>query len=83
MADVVKFGTGRSVLANFKDFPVLGKTGTCSDHGTHYGWFALTIPHYGRLVTVIFLEGGRPTYGPKPAELAGTFTTIWNSRITL
>ncbi len=74
MADVVKFGTGRSVLANFKDFPVLGKTGTCSDHGTRFGWFgSYADTPYGRLVTVIFLEGGRPTYGPKAAELAGIF----------
>jgi len=74
MTDVVKFGTGRTVLANFKDFPVLGKTGTCSDHGTRFGWFAsyADTPH-GRLVTVIFLEGGRATFGPKAAELAGVF----------
>lgn len=74
MADVVKFGTGRSVLANFKEFPVFGKTGTCSDHGTRFGWFgSYADTPYGRLVTVIFLEGGRPTYGPKAAELAGIF----------
>jgi penicillin-binding protein 2 len=74
MADVVKFGTGRSVLANFKDFPVLGKTGTCSDHGTRFGWFgSYADTPYGRLVTVVFLEGGHPTYGPKAAELAGIF----------
>ncbi len=74
MTDVVKFGTGRPVRANFKDFPVLGKTGTCSDNGTRFGWFGsyADTPH-GRLVTVFFLEGGRPTYGPKAAELAGIF----------
>ena len=27
----------------------------------------------GRIVTVIFLEGGRPTFGPKAAELTGVF----------
>lgn len=74
MADVVKFGTGRTVLANFKEFPVLGKTGTCSDHGTRFGWFgSYADTPYGRLVTVVFLEGGRPTFGPKAAELAGIF----------
>jgi penicillin-binding protein 2 len=74
MADVVKFGTGRSVLANFKEFPVLGKTGTCSNNGTRLGWFgSYADTPYGRLVTVVFLEGGRPTYGPKAAELAGIF----------
>ena len=25
----------------------------------------------GRIVTVVFLRGGRPTYGPKAAEIAG------------
>lgn len=74
MADVVKFGTGRSVRANFKEFPVLGKTGTCSNHGTRFGWFgSYADTPYGRLVAVVFLEGGRPTYGPKAAELAGIF----------
>lgn len=74
MEDVVRFGTGRSVRANFKEFPVLGKTGTCSNNGTRFGWFAsyADTPN-GRLVTVIFLEGGRPTFGPKAAELAGIF----------
>jgi cell division protein FtsI/penicillin-binding protein 2 len=74
MGDVVKFGTGRTVRANFKEFPVLGKTGTCSDNGTRFGWFgSYADTPYGRLVTVFFLEGGRPTYGPKAAELAGIF----------
>lgn len=74
MTDVVKFGTGRPVRANFKEFPVLGKTGTCSDNGTRFGWFgSYADTPYGKLVTVVFLEGGRPTYGPKAAELAGIF----------
>ena len=74
MGDVVKFGTGRTVRANFKEFPVLGKTGTCSDNGTRFGWFgSYADTPYGRVVAVFFLEGGRPTYGPKAAELAGIF----------
>lgn len=74
MADVVKFGTGRSVRANFKEFPVLGKTGTCSNNGTRFGWFgSYADTPYGQLVAVVFLEGGRDTYGPKAAELAGIF----------
>lgn len=74
MADVVRFGTARSVRANFKEFPVLGKTGTCSNNGTRFGWFgSYADTPYGRLVAVFFLEGGRPTYGPKAAELAGIF----------
>jgi membrane peptidoglycan carboxypeptidase len=74
MQDVVRYGTARSVRANFKEFPVLGKTGTCSNNGTRFGWFgSYADTPYGRLVAVVFLEGGRPTYGPKAAELAGIF----------
>jgi cell division protein FtsI/penicillin-binding protein 2 len=74
MEDVVRYGTGRSVRANFKEFPVLGKTGTCSNNGTRFGWFgSYADTPYGRLVAVVFLEGGRPTFGPKAAELAGIF----------
>jgi cell division protein FtsI/penicillin-binding protein 2 len=67
-------GTARSLRTNFDQFPVFGKTGTCSNNGTRYGWFAsyANTPN-GRIVTVIFLEGGRPTYGPKAAELTGAF----------
>ncbi len=68
------FGTARSLKANFREFPVMGKTGTCSNNGTRYGWFgSYAETPSGRIVTVIFLEGGRPTYGPKAAELTGQF----------
>ncbi|HTD54401.1 MAG TPA: hypothetical protein VK670_03395, partial [Silvibacterium sp.] len=34
---------------------------------------------FGRIVTVIFLEGGRPTFGPKAAELTGYFyKNLWD-----
>lgn len=74
MAAVVRYGTARALRTNFIEFPVLGKTGTCSNNGTRFGWFAsyADTPH-GRLVAVFFLEGGRPTFGPKAAELAGVF----------
>jgi cell division protein FtsI/penicillin-binding protein 2 len=74
MQAAVQYGTARSLRANFKEFPVLGKTGTCSNNGTRFGWFAsfAETPN-GRIVTVIFLEGGRPTFGPKAAELTGQF----------
>lgn len=67
-------GTARSLHENFEQFPVFGKTGTCSNNGTRYGWFV----SYGQaptgpIVTVVFLEGGRPTFGPKAAELTGQF----------
>ncbi len=68
------YGTARSLRANFNAFPVLGKTGTCSNNGTRFGWFgSYAETPTGRIVTVIFLEGGRPTFGPKAAELTGQF----------
>ncbi len=74
MRAAVQYGTARSLRANFSAFPVLGKTGTCSNNGTRYGWFAsYADTPSGRIVTVIFLEGGRPTFGPKAAELTGQF----------
>jgi penicillin-binding protein 2 len=72
MAGAVEYGTARSVRENFAFEPVLGKTGTCSHAGTRFGWFAsYANTSMGRIVTVVFLQGGRPTYGPKAAELAG------------
>ena len=74
MAGAVNYGTARSLKVNFHEFPVLGKTGTCSNNGTRYGWFAsYAETPAGRIVTVFFLEGGRPTFGPKAAELTGIF----------
>jgi penicillin-binding protein 2 len=74
MQGAVLYGTARSLRTNFNAFPVLGKTGTCSNNGTRFGWFGsyADTPN-GRIVTVIFLEGGRPTFGPKAAELTGEF----------
>ena len=49
------------------NFPVFGKTGTCSDNGTRFGWFAsYSDTPQGSLVTVFFLEGGRPLSVPAP-----------------
>jgi penicillin-binding protein 2 len=74
MEGAVQYGTARSLRATFREFPVLGKTGTCSNNGTRFGWFAsYAETPAGRIVTVIFLEGGRPTFGPKAAELTGAF----------
>jgi len=74
------FGTARSLRANFTEFPVMGKTGTCSNNGTRYGWFgSYSNTPTGRIVTVFFLEGGRPTFGPKAAELTGRFyRALWD-----
>jgi penicillin-binding protein 2 len=67
-------GTARSLRTNFEQFPVFGKTGTCSDNGTRFGWFvSYGDAPTGRIVTVVFLEGGKPTFGPKAAELTGAF----------
>jgi penicillin-binding protein 2 len=74
MAGAVEYGTARRLSATFHDFPVFGKTGTCSDKGTRFGWFAsYSSSPQGSLVTVFFLEGGRPTFGPRAAELTGAF----------
>jgi cell division protein FtsI/penicillin-binding protein 2 len=67
-------GTARSLRANFAQFPVFGKTGTCSNNGTRFGWFvSYAETPAGRIVTVIFLNGAREVYGPKAAELTGEF----------
>ncbi len=72
MAGAVNYGTARSVRLNFNEESILGKTGTCSHAGTRFGWFAsYANTDIGRIVTVVFLQGGRPTFGPKAAEIAG------------
>ena len=72
MAGAVQYGTARSLRLNFSEESILGKTGTCSRAGTRFGWFAsYANTDVGRIVTVVFLQGGRPTYGPKAAEITG------------
>jgi penicillin-binding protein 2 len=72
MAGAVSYGTARSLRVNFNEEEILGKTGTCSKAGTRYGWFAsYAKTDVGRIVVVVFLQGGRPTYGPKAAEISG------------
>ncbi|HET6841481.1 MAG TPA: penicillin-binding transpeptidase domain-containing protein [Candidatus Angelobacter sp.] len=74
MEGAVEYGTARSLRLNFSEEQILGKTGTCSKDGTRFGWFAsYANTHAGRIVTVLFLQGGRPTYGPKAAEITGRF----------
>ena len=74
MEGAVEYGTARSLRLNFNEEQILGKTGTCSKDGTRFGWFAsYANTHEGRIVTVLFLQGGRPTYGPKAAEITGRF----------
>jgi penicillin-binding protein 2 len=72
MAGAVTYGTARKLRVNFNEESILGKTGTCSHAGTRYGWFAsYANTNIGRIVTVVFIQGGRPSFGPKAAELAG------------
>ncbi len=72
MAGAVQYGTARRLGLNFSEEEILGKTGTCSHDGTRFGWFAsYANTSAGRIVVVVFLEGGRPTFGPKAAEIAG------------
>src|SRR5450432_1602478 len=72
MAGAVTYGTARSVRLNFNEAEILGKTGTCSRAGTRFGWFAsYANTDVGRIVVVVFLQGGTPTFGPKAAEIAG------------
>ncbi len=80
MLGATSYGTARALRANFREFPVMGKTGTCSNDGTRFGWFAsFADTPSGRIVTVFFLEGGRPTFGPKAAELTGQFyRALWD-----
>src|ERR1700677_4904283 len=80
MEGAVDYGTARSLHASFNQLPILGKTGTCSNNGTRYGWFAsFANTSHGRIVTVFFLEGGRPTFGPKAAALTGVFyRDLWD-----
>jgi penicillin-binding protein 2 len=80
MAGAVEYGTARRLRANFRELPVFGKTGTCSNDGTRYGWFAAySQSPQGGLVTVFFLEGGRATFGPRAAELTGAFyANLWD-----
>jgi len=72
MLGATQFGSARSLRYNFSEEEVLGKTGTCSNNGTRYGWFAsYANTDAGRIVVVVFLQGGRPTFGPKAAEISG------------
>ena len=80
MAGAVEYGTARRLRSSFTELPVFGKTGTCSNEGTRFGWFAsYSEAPQGSLVTVFFLEGGRPTFGPRAAELTGAFyRNLWD-----
>ncbi len=72
MMGAVEYGTARSLRASFSEEQILGKTGTCSKDGTRFGWFAsYANTQNGKIVVVVFLRGGRPTFGGKAADVAG------------
>src|SRR6202047_3315815 len=72
MAGAVHYGTARRLGLNFNEEEILGKTGTCSHAGTRFGWFAsYANTSSGRIVVVVFLQGGRPTLAPRAAGIAG------------
>lgn len=72
MMGAVEYGSAHSLRYVFSEEPVYGKTGTCSKDGTRFGWFgSWASGQRGRIATVVFLQGGRPTFGPKAAEIAG------------
>jgi len=82
MAGAVEYGTARSLRTNFQQFSVFGKTGTCTNEGTHthLGWFAsFSDSPQGKLVTVVLLEGDMRVYGPRAADLTGEFyKNLWD-----
>jgi len=74
MLGATQYGTAKGLRTSFTSEQVLGKTGTCSTAGTRFGWFgSFANSQYGRIVTVIFLQGDHTVYGPRAAELAGVF----------
>lgn len=85
MAGAVQYGTARRLGLNFNEEEILGKTGTCSHAGTRFGWFAsYANTSSGRIVVVVFLQGGRPTFGPKAAEISGLmYRNLYNHNFFL
>jgi len=68
MAGAVEYGTARRLRASFNELPVFGKTRNLLRQGNPLR-LSLSPPvrlAAGSLVTVFFLEGGRPTFGPAP-----------------
>jgi cell division protein FtsI/penicillin-binding protein 2 len=69
MAAAVQRGTARRAYDPID--PILGKTGTCSEDGARMGWFTSYNDLSNRLTVVVMLRGGRASYGPLAAEVAG------------
>lgn len=70
MLGAVQYGTAR--LARIRDEQILGKTGTCSRDGTHFGLFASYLDVSNpRLVLVVILRNSHEVAGPEAAGVAG------------
>ena len=71
LEEAVVSGTARQ--ARQPDQTILGKTGTCSQHGVRLGWFAGYSQKEGGLAVVVLMHGGWIASGSHAAELAGRF----------
>ena len=59
MQGAVQYGTARSLRANFSEFPVMGKTGTCSNNGRGLGGLdRMRIRRMGGSLRCSFLKAG-------------------------
>ena len=71
LREAVEEGTARAARqADPIAEPIAGKTGTCSESGTHLGWFG-AFNCVGRKLVVVVLLVGRPGSGPRAAGIAG------------
>jgi len=78
MAGAVMYGHRRSVRMNFSEESILGKTRNMFARRTRFGWFAsYANTDIGRIVTVVFLQGGHPTFGPKRRRSRDACTAIF------
>ncbi len=72
MLGAVEFGTARR--AHQPDFPILGKTGTCSQNGMKLGWFAGYSGGHSNLAVAVLQRTPQPMGGgPHAAQIAGRF----------
>jgi len=67
LREAVEGGTARAAR---QAEPIAGKTGTCSEDGTHLGWFG-AFNSVGRKLVVVVLLMGRQGSGPRAAGIAG------------
>ena len=70
MRAAVESGTAHRI--SWREEPIAGKTGTCTDRQTHLGWFgSFTDSGPNKLVVVVLLTGGQPAKGSLAAAVAG------------